>query len=191
MKLFITRHGQAEDNVNGITMGQRDSALTTIGIRQTQSKALQLGQSSQKIDCIYTSDLGRCTQTAQIIAKSLDLPEAISDESLREISFGEYEGLPYSAIPHLEGGYMKVQFPHGESNEAMAIRVIDAVNRIYETNKEACVLLISHSGPIAAILASYYGKDLQTMLDDKIGNEEIVTLQVDSELTYPDLVRVR
>ncbi len=191
MKLLITRHGQVEDNVNGITMGQRDSKLTTLGIQQVQSKALQLEELSQKIDYIYTSDLGRCTQTARIISNALGRPETIPDKKLREISFGKYEGLPYSAIPYIEGGYMKVRFPGGESNEEMAIRVIDTVNRIYEANKEACVLLVSHSGSIAAVLASYYGKDLQTMLDDKIGNEEIVTLQVDSELTYPGLVRGR
>lgn len=59
---------------------------------------------------------------------------------------------------------MKVRFPGGESNEEMAIRVTDAVNRIYEASKDACVLVISHSGPIAAILASFYGKGLQAAL---------------------------
>lgn len=185
MKLLITRHGQAEDNVNGITMGQRDSTLTTLGVQQAQGKALKLEKLSQKIDRIYTSDLGRCTQTAQIISSVLGLPEAITDKNLREISFGKYEGRPYRAIPYIEGGYMKVRFPDGESNEEMAIRVIDAVNQIYEANEEACVLVISHSGPIAVILASFYGKELQTTLDNKVGNEEIITLQIDSILAYP------
>lgn len=185
MKLLITRHGQAQDNVSGITMGQRDSRLTALGVQQAKSKALQLEKSSQKIDYIYTSDLGRCTQTARVISSALGLPEAIPDKNLREISFGKYEGLPYSAVPHREDGYMEVRFPGGESNEEMVVRVIDAINRIYESNKEACVLVISHSGPIAAILASFYGKELQTTLDSKVGNEEIITLQVDSALAYP------
>lgn len=42
MKLLITRHGQAEDNVAGITMGQRDSALTPLGVEQAHNKALAL-----------------------------------------------------------------------------------------------------------------------------------------------------
>mgnify|MGYP000397280083 CR=1 FL=1 len=185
MKLLITRHGQTEDNANGITMGQRDSKLTALGIQQAHSKALQLEKLSQKIDCIFTSDLGRCTETARIISNTLGLPEAIPDSNLREISFGRYEGLPYSTIPSIEGGYMKVQFPGGESNEEMAIRVIDAINGIYTANKDACVLIISHSGPIAVILASYYGKDLQATLNDKVGNEEVIMLQINSMQNLP------
>ena len=185
MKLLITRHGQAEDNVRGITMGQRDSKLTALGVRQAERKVLELKKLSQKIDYIYTSDLGRCMQTARIISDTLGLRKATSDKDLREISFGKYEGLPYDAIPYIEGSYMKVRFPDGESNNIMATRVIDAVNRIYEANKHACVLIVTHSGPIAAILASYYGKDLQAMLDDKIGNEEVVELQIHSKLADP------
>lgn len=185
MKLIITRHGQAEDNVRGITMGQRDSKLTALGLRQAKRKALEIKKLSWKIDRIYTSDLGRCVQTAQIISDTLGLQRVIPDENLREISFGKYEGLPYNDIPYLEGGYMKVRFPDGESNEIMAARVINVINRIYETNKDACILIVAHSGPIAAVLASYYSKDLRTMLTDKIGNEEIVELQIDSKLANP------
>ena len=185
MKLLITRHGQAEDNACGITMGQRDSKLTVLGVRQAERKALKIKKLSQKIDRVYTSDLGRSVQTAQIISDILGLQKATSDKDLREISFGKYEGLPYDAIPHVEGGYMKVRFPDGESNEIMATRVINAVNRIYEAGKDACVLIVTHSGPITVILASYYGRDLQAMLDDKIGNEEIVELQVDRKLANP------
>lgn len=95
-------------------MGQRDSKLTTLGIEQAYSKAIELKKLSQKIDYIYTSDLGRCRQTARIILNILGLPEAIPYKNLREISFGEYEGLPYGVIPKIEGGYMKVRFPGGE-----------------------------------------------------------------------------
>lgn len=120
MKLFLTWHGQAEDNVRDITTGRRDSKLTALGVRQVERKALEIKKLSQKIDHIYTSDLGRCMQTAQIISDTLGLQEATSDKDLREISFGKYAGLPYDAIPHIEGGYMKAQFPDGESNEIMA-----------------------------------------------------------------------
>lgn len=185
MKLLITRHGEAEDNVRGITMGQRDSKLTTLGVRQARSKALKLKKLSQKIDRIYTSDLGRCMQTAQIILHTLGLQGVTPDKNLREISFGKYEGLPYDAIPQIGGGYMKVRFPDGESNEIMATRVINAINRIYEDNKNACVLVVSHSGPIAVILASYYGRDIQKMLDSKISNQEVIELQIGNRLKHP------
>lgn len=185
MKLLITRHGQTEDNANGITMGQRDSPLTALGVGQAQGKVLALKKIPHKINRIYTSDLGRCVQTAKIISDAFGLQKAIPDKKLREISFGKYEGLPYNVIPQIQGGYMKVRFPSGESNEIMAARVIEEVNRIYKANKDACVLIVTHSGPIAAILASYYGKNMESTLEDKIGNEEVIELQIDSRLMYP------
>ena len=94
MKLLITRHGQADGNACGITMGQRDSKLTVLGVRQAERKALKIKKLSQKIDRVYTSDLGRSVQTAQIISDTLGLQKATSDKDLREISFGKYEGLP-------------------------------------------------------------------------------------------------
>lgn len=65
----------------------------------------------------------------------------------------------------------------------MVERVINAVNRICKANKGACILIISHSGPIAVILASFYGKDLQAMLDDKVDNEEVIGLEMDNIFT--------
>ena len=112
MKLLITRHGQAEDNVAGITMGQRrDSALTPLGVEQAHNKALALKRLPYKIDCIYASDLGRCMQTAKIISDKLGSIEIIPDKRLHEIGFEKYEGLPYDAIPKVEGGYMQKRFP--------------------------------------------------------------------------------
>lgn len=185
MKLFITRHGQAEDNVRGITMGQRDSALTALGIQQARDKALNIKKLSRKINRIYASDLGRCMQTAQIIAEILGVQKVMPDKDLREISFGNYEGLPYDVIPKVKGGYMKRRFPGGESNEIMATRVIDMINHVYEINKDACVLIVLHSGPIAVILASYYSKNIQEMLDNKISNEEVIELQISNRLKHP------
>lgn len=189
MKLLITRHGQAKDNVTGITIGQRDSALTPLGVEQAHNKALVLGELPYKIDCIYTSDLGRCMQTAKIISDELGFVEVIPDKRLREISFGEYEGLPYDAIPKLESGYMQKRFPGGESNEIMATRIIDATNHIYDTNPKLCVLIVTHSGPISAILASYHDRDLREMLNEKINNEDIVKLQINSRLAYPMYIK--
>src|SRR5690606_5917569 len=120
---------------------------------------------------------------------ALGLRETILDSKIREISFGQYEGLPYGAIPQAEGGYIKIRFPGGESNEIMAARVIEAVNRIYEANKDACVLIVTHSGPIAAVLGSYYDRNLESTLNDKISNEEVIELQIDNRLTYPFRVK--
>ncbi|HBO64766.1 TPA: hypothetical protein DD425_02285 [Candidatus Saccharibacteria bacterium] len=185
MKLFITRHGQTEDNLNGITMGQKDSPLTATGIRQAKYKASLLKRKHLYIARIYSSDIGRCMQTAAILSEELGVEEVVFTEGLREIHFGVYEGLPYSAIPERKGGYMHVAFPGGESNETMSRRVIDAINRIYADNKLSNVLIVTHSGPLAAILASCHNESLATTLANKVDNKSVIELSIERPLGYP------
>lgn len=183
MKLTITRHGQAEDNVAGVTMGQHDSPLTEKGKIQAHAKADQLKRGPFNIDRIYTSDLGRCVATANIIAGDMGIDEIVPDKNLREISFGKYEGLPYGSIPPRDGGYMTKPFPEGESSQEMAARVIAAVNKIFgSSSAQECVLVVTHSGPIAVILASFYQQDLLTLLAKKVGNDVLLEIDLSQKL---------
>src|SRR5690242_5784438 len=66
MRLIAVRHGETEWNVELREMGHLDSALTPIGIQQAEA----LGHRLKKLgfDALYSSDLGRAIQTAEIIA---------------------------------------------------------------------------------------------------------------------------
>lgn len=183
MKLILTRHGQTEDNVAGVTMGQHDSPLTEKGKIQAHAKADRLKRGSFNIDRIYTSDLGRSVTTANIIADDMGIDQIEPDKNLREISFGKYEELRYGSIPPRDGGYMTEPFPEGESNQEMAARVIAAVNKIFSSSSaQECVLVVTHSGPIAVILASFYQQDLRTLLSKKVGNDELLEIELSRKL---------
>jgi broad specificity phosphatase PhoE len=67
MRLIIIRHGETNDNANGICQGQNDSPLSENGIAQAKSLALRF--KDRKIDAVYSSDLQRAANTALEILK--------------------------------------------------------------------------------------------------------------------------
>ena len=96
-KLFIVRHGQDEDNANGILNGRRNQPLTTLGREQAQTVAKKLH--SYKIDIIYSSPLKRAFETAQIIGAKLKMNDILIHEHLIEREFGILSGKPILDIP--------------------------------------------------------------------------------------------
>ena len=87
--IYIVRHGQTEWNLLGKTQGHGNSDLTPKGIEQAELLADSM--TKYPIDYIYSSDLGRAYQTAEIIGNKLSI-EVEKTEALREMNFGTWEG---------------------------------------------------------------------------------------------------
>ena len=84
MKIILVRHGESESNVMGISNGERNMDLTGKG--RTQASYLGNRLKKQKISEIYTSNLKRSKQTAEIISKIIKVPIKESFEELNEYS---------------------------------------------------------------------------------------------------------
>ena len=82
---YIVRHGQTNWNILGKTQGHGNSDLTEQGIVQARELAEDI--TKYPIDYIYSSDLGRAIQTAEILGEKLNL-EVQKTEGLREIGVG-------------------------------------------------------------------------------------------------------
>lgn len=88
-RVFLIRHGETEYNVQGRFQGSKDINLTESGIAQ----AHQLKERFQnKFDYIFSSPLTRAYETAKVLA-SVNNTEVVIVDNLREINFGEWEGL--------------------------------------------------------------------------------------------------
>jgi broad specificity phosphatase PhoE len=97
MKLYLIRHGESEHGAKKIIAGWDDPALTELGKRQAHSAGKLLQE--KNIDAIFSSDLGRVHQTALIIRDEIGRKIPVfSDWLLREKSFGDKEGLPWSHV---------------------------------------------------------------------------------------------
>ena len=93
MEVYIIRHGETVWNAEGKLQGSIDIELNANGRRL----AGELGYQLDKIafDCIYISPLIRAYETACLIRGHRNIP-IIRDSRLREISFGDMEGIQYS-----------------------------------------------------------------------------------------------
>lgn len=91
MKLIFVRHGHTYFNQIGLTQGWCDSPLSAKG--KEQVKQLEKRLKDIHIDAIYSSILGRAYQTASILNQNRHLKIHV-DERLKEINFGNFEGLP-------------------------------------------------------------------------------------------------
>jgi len=101
LKIYLARHGQDQDNANGILNGQRDEPLTDIGINQAKQLAQKISDANFKFDIIYSSPLQRAFKTAQIISDTQNLSEPIKLASLIERDFGIMTGQHTSDIEKL------------------------------------------------------------------------------------------
>ena len=124
MKLFITRHGETDWNVQEKVCGISEAQLTENGRQQAQLLAQQLERDKDKnnIGAIYVSPLKRARETASYIEQALHI-QAVVEKRIQEVNFGSFEGKNWKSDEFLKirnSPFMK--FPGGESLTSAAAR---------------------------------------------------------------------
>ena len=163
-ELWLVRHGQTDWNLTGRWQGQASNApgLNDTGHAQVLTICEQLKGS--EFSAIYSSDLLRARQTAEMIAESLGLPVTL-EWGLREINLGEWEGMPSEEI---EAKYPKElaaraqnsfyeRAPNGESPHEVADRVLKAINEIANKHLGESVMIVAHGISLAVIICHSEG----------------------------------
>jgi len=146
--IYFVRHGQSIWNAENRIQGHADkiNPLSELGIKQAEDITLEL--SKLPIKYIYSSDLQRARQTAEIINKKFNL-EIIFDERLREFNTGpDFQGKMQSERPK---EFLKD--PHkysGENSRDVFIRVKNFLDDII-TNKISNALVVAHGGSISMV----------------------------------------
>jgi probable phosphoglycerate mutase len=91
-QVVLWRHGRTQWNVEGRVQGQSDIPLDDVGVAQAKAAASRLA--ALRPDRIVSSDLVRAADTAQALG-ALTGTEVELDPRLRELNFGEREGLTW------------------------------------------------------------------------------------------------
>jgi alpha-ribazole phosphatase/probable phosphoglycerate mutase len=105
--------------------------------------------------------LARALETAVAIADVHQLvPIQISD--LREIDFGEVDGLEFDAFPaELQAALLRdplrVRFPDGETYSELQERICRVIERLLSEHDGATIAVVTHAGSIRAALAAWLG----------------------------------
>ena len=152
-RLLLARHGETEWNRTGRFQGHADPPLSEIGREQAAALAERLAGNG--IRAIYTSDLLRASETAQLVATRLGL-EVVEEAGLREIDVGSWSGLTRDEIassdPEGFERWLGGEIGHdGETREQLTDRVVAAVERIAHAHAGVTVLVVSHGGAIRAL----------------------------------------
>lgn len=158
---YIARHGETENNRAKRLSGWIDTPLTSTGLEPTKKVIDKL--SGIRLDEMYSSDVGRAFITAYVIAQGLNFTKAIQRVAgLREVNYGDaanmFSAEAYEKYPLLDRD-TRFAPTNGESLDLMQKRVFQAVADINSAHADKTILLVCHSGVMAALRASHIGQD--------------------------------
>ncbi|HZU20449.1 MAG TPA: histidine phosphatase family protein [Gaiellaceae bacterium] len=143
--LLLARHGETDWNRERRWQGWADPPLNDAGRAQARALAEQLRHMS--FDAVYSSDLRRAHETAEIVAAPHRVPVFV-DARLREIDVGSWSGLTRAEIEARFPGGVR---PDGETREQHAKRVLAAVEDIARSNLGRRILVVTHGGTLRAL----------------------------------------
>jgi probable phosphoglycerate mutase len=149
--LYIVRHGATDWNQSKCIQGQLDTPLNGAGRSQAALAAKRLA--ALGATALYSSDLLRAYETAQIIAQAASL-QIIQKPGLREMHFGAWQGLTLDEIrerdPELYAARRERPYevppPGGEAWRQFYQRSVKSVHDILHATDAERVIVATHSG---------------------------------------------
>jgi phosphoserine phosphatase len=113
----------------------------------------------KNIDLIYSSDIPRAVESANIIKGILN-KDVVFESDLREINLGVYRGGPLDKykkeIRESPDSFSKI--PHGgESEKQCQKRIADFLGGIEREHKNKNILIISHGAPLSLLAGTILG----------------------------------
>jgi len=189
-RLFLIRHGEIRQHREKIFLGQTDVPLSDKGREQAAQAAETLRQYGTTASRIYTSDLSRAAETAEIIRDRLDQPQVIREPRLREMSLGEWDGRYVSGImeqypeEYRKRGENLLSYKFGNDSENfydLQYRVMKGFRSILKREREAAdgakdLVIVAHHGVISAILSSLRHTELGEEIKNPAPNGGVILL---------------
>ncbi|HCD72277.1 alpha-ribazole phosphatase [Thermovirga lienii] len=183
IKLILIRHGESKGNKELRYTGHTNVPLTEEGRHQARHLAIRLRK--ENITAIYSSDLRRAFDTASCIAEGVNL-SVVKEPLLRELHFGDWEGLTYNEIiqgwgelwNHWFANPLEVAPPGGETLLQLQERVLKALFKITAKHKDGTVVLVSHAGPIKCILCYLNSLPLSAFWDIAVPPGSLMAIQL-------------
>lgn len=186
--ILLARHGETDDNVPPLRFqGQRDTPLNERGRAQARELAERVAALEPPVASLWTSDLSRARETAEILGARLGL-EPRPDARLREGWRGEWEGFLFEEIerrdperyaawrnPDAEIGF---HFPGGETLAQQQARVLDCLREIEAASEGGEVtLVVCHGGSIRTVLCSRDPRGLAAFHTFEVPNVALVPVE--------------
>ena len=187
-RLYLVRHGESEANVAGVLQGQTHGALTATG----RDAAARLGRAlaslavAERPTAIFTSDLRRAVETAEIIAKALGTTPQLLPAA-REWNVGDLDGLPAAALHEAikRSGLPTAEFAPsgGESLNQLQARAVGTLANLAHEAAEGSrfadrerTLLVSHGDFIRMAIGAAASMSVEAATSLSLRNTSLTEL---------------
>jgi 2,3-bisphosphoglycerate-dependent phosphoglycerate mutase len=139
--IVFETHALTEDNESGIATGWLPGRLSPRG--RDNARAMGLRRASDGIAAVFSSDLHRSVETAQLAFGDTDIP-VLYDWRLRECDFGHRNGTPAADVRRDRLAHLDRPFPGGESHRQAVDRVARVLADLPSRWADRRVMLIGH-----------------------------------------------
>ena len=164
-RLWLVRHGETEGQSSIRYHGANDVALADAGRKQIGALIPLL--QGVAFDLVVHSPLSRAVESAAILLGGLEGHDACSsevvhaDDRLREISFGDAEGMTReeiaAAFPDFWANYDSGKidaFPGGESRSNFSARIATAITELADGGWHGDALVVAHRGTVSQAIVT-------------------------------------
>jgi broad specificity phosphatase PhoE len=163
--IYYIRHGETEWNAQGRFQGSRDIPLNDLGRSQAVTSGGILAGVLSRDGCdpsslpFVASPLGRARSTMELVRSAIKLPpdDYAIDDRLREIGYGQWEGLTLPEMQQHDAATFAsrnedkwgVAAPSGESYAKVTVRV-----REWFDSLVADTVAVAHGGTMRALMVA-------------------------------------
>jgi probable phosphoglycerate mutase len=167
-RVLLIRHGETAWNREERWQGHADVPLCDVGIEQARLLASHLRgpayrNGGRPIRVLYSSDLQRASQTAEVVARALGL-ETRLDAAWREIDVGRWAGSRREEIREkFADEWRRIEdgedLPRGggETFRGFSARIVAALERLRADHAYQTIAVVTHGGVIRAALLHVLG----------------------------------
>lgn len=184
LRVVLVRHGQTEWNAAMRNQGHIDIPLDEVGREQSRKLATSLKECT--FDAIFCSDMSRTIETAKVIASATNSGNLIEDPRLRERNYGEWEGKTREEIAAKEAGHLEKYRSDpafyaptgGETGIEVYTRCSSFLWELLQKYPKGNILIVSHGGTIANLIAALIGGSPATASCFRIMNASITEIEI-------------
>jgi alpha-ribazole phosphatase len=192
LEIYLIRHGQTDFSRENRFCGSIDPPLNDVGRRMAD--AFGAAYADRAWAGIYSSPSQRARATAAALASRAGV-EPVIDDGLREVSYGEWEGLRHEdakarwpdAYAYWAADTASRSTPGGETAFQVAARAAPVIERIKREHADGRVLIASHKATIRILICALLGLDVR-LFRDRIGQPVAAVSRFEIKKTGPMLV---
>jgi broad specificity phosphatase PhoE len=144
VEIVYETHATSVDNERGVATGWRDGELSEAG--RVQARELGERRREDGIALVYSSDLGRAVETAEIAFRGSGIPVRL-DRRLRECDYGELTGMPSARLREEVPLRVEAPYPGGESYGDVVERMRSFLDDLLREHDGERVLLVADAAP--------------------------------------------